>query len=434
MIYRLTKLFAPSTIVFSVLLSGCPGPSASKDANTAAMNSGGTGNKAEAKDSAAEKLAPEVAAAKKRIEEVGGVVKLAGGAITEIVIADGSKVTDEDADLFAKQTELQKLQLINCRMFNDELVAKLGTLQKLASLSLTNSVINDTSVEFIIKTFPALTELDLSSNTNMTSGALKIIAEQKNLKSLILVQNRFNEISTMRLKNLPELKTLDLRGNMEAGNMTMGVVGGLSKLTSFKHRSTAVSDDGLAKLTTAENLENLLIQDFIITGQSGQHLAALKKLKQLEIFRCQGFDSSGVLALKGMELDRLTLRDLPSVDDSAMEVLKELPKLKKLFLQELGSVSDEGLKSLAAIKTLELLDIWAIPTISDATVDVIATLPNLRELSIRGTAITDASVEKILAMPKLQSLTIKDNSSVSEAAIAKLSSKKWTKLDIGKKD
>ncbi|MFO0943505.1 MAG: hypothetical protein U0930_22445 [Pirellulales bacterium] len=429
---RLTKLFVPSTIVLSVALSGCPGPSASKpSAGNGAMKSGA---ESEENVAGAEKVSPEVAVAKKRFEEVGGVVKLAGGAISEIVIADGSKVTEADVDLFAKQTELQKLQLVNCRMFNDELVAKLDKLQKLTSLSLTNSVINDTSVEFIIKSFPNLTELDLSSNTNMTAGALKIIAEQKNLKSLVLVQNRFNEISTMRLKNLPELKTLDLRGNMEAGNMTMGVVGGLSKLTSFKHRSTAVSDDGLAKLITAENLENLLIQDFIITGQSGQHLAALKKLKQLEIFRCQGFDSSGVLALKGMELDRLTLRDLPSVDDSAMEVLKELPKLKKLFLQELGSVSDEGLKNLAALKTLELLDIWAIPTISDATVDVIATLPNLRELSIRGTAITDASVDKILAMPKLQSLTIKDNSSISETAITKLSSKKWTKLDTGKKD
>lgn len=429
--FRLTKLLVPSTIALSVALSGCPGPTATKTGSNGTASSAGA---AEEKDSGSEKLSPEVASAKKRIEEVGGVVKLAGGAISEIVISDGSKVTESDVELFAKQADLQKLQLINCRMLNDELVTKLDKLQKLSSLSLTNTVINDASVEFIIKTFPSLTDLDLSSNTNMTAGALKIIAEQKNLKSLLLVQNRFNEISTLRLKNLTELKTLDLRGNMEAGNMTMGVVGGLSKLTSFKHRSTAVSDDGLAKLTSAENLENLLIQDFIITGQSGQSLAALKKLKQLEIFRCQGFDSSGVLALKGMELDRLTLRDLPSVDDSAMEVLKELPKLKKLFLQELGSVSDEGLKNLAAVKTLELLDIWAIPTASDATVDVIATLPNLRELSIRGTAISDAAVDKILAMSKLQSLTIKDNSAVSEAAIAKLSSKKWTKLDIGKKD
>ena len=68
---------------------------------------------------------------------------------------------------------------------------------------------------------------------------------------------------------------------------------------------------------------------------------------------------------------------------------------------------------------------------TDATVEVIAKLPNLTDLSIRVTGVTDAAVDMILAMPKLQRLTFKDNGSVSDEALKKLTTKKWAKLDIG---
>jgi hypothetical protein len=218
---------------------------------------------------------------------------------------------------------------------------------------------------------------------------------------------------------------------MEAGDLALDVVADLPKLTAFKHRSTAVSDSGLESLARNQTLESLLIQDFVITDQSGPHRAKLGKLSQLEIFRCQGFGSDGVLALKGLGLTRLTLRDLPNVDDRAMEVFDDLPKLRRLYLHELASVGDSGLAHLAGLKSLELLDIWSVPQMTDATVDVIVTLPNLKELSLRATGVTDAAVDKLLAMPSLQSLTFKENGSVTDDGLKKLSTKKWAKLDLG---
>jgi Leucine-rich repeat (LRR) protein len=304
-------------------------------------------------------------------------------------------------------------------------------LKQLTTIAITNSIISDATVEAIVKSFPNLTDLDLSSNTNMSNAVLKFIVELQKLQRLTLVQNRFNEINTRQLAKLTELRALDLRGNMEAGDMTLQVVSKLPKLTAFKHRSNAASDNGMEYLSNAGALDSLLIQDFAITGQSGMHIAKLKKLTQLEIFRCQGFSSDGVLALKGLPLQRLTLRDLPNVDDQAMDLLTDLPKLKRLYLHELDSLSDEGLKTLASLQSLELLDIWSISRMTDATVDVIAALPNLKELGIRSTSITDASIDKLLALPKLQSLTLKDNASVTADGIAKLSTRKWTKLDTG---
>jgi Leucine-rich repeat (LRR) protein len=310
------------------------------------------------------------------------------------------------------------------------MTSQLSGLENLTTLALTNSVIGDPTVEMIAQSFPRLIELDLSSNTNMTNSVMKVISEMTQLERLTLVQNRFNDIGTLHLEKLQNLRALDLRGNMEAGDLTMEVVGELPKLASLRHRSTTVSDFGMEMLAQNKTLRSLLIQDFAITGQSGQHLAQLEGLTQLEIFRCQGFSSEGVLALKGMPLTRLTLRDLPMVDDRAMEVFTDMPQLARLYLHELASVGDGGLKHLGQLQSLELLDIWTLPQMTDATVDVIATLPNLKELSIRTTGVTDATVDKLLGMPGLRSLTLKDNAQVTEAGLKKLSGRDWAKLEL----
>ena len=298
-----------------------------------------------------------------RLDALGGVANYApkdGPVLKDIAIKDGSALTADDLALFGKLSDLEKLQILNCRSLNDEMAAKLTALSKLKALALTNTVINDSTVELIVKSLPALTDLDLSSNTNLTSGVLKTICELTKLQKLSLVQNRFNDISAQRLESLAELRSLDLRGNMEAGDMALEVVGKLPKLSAFKHRSTAVTDSGLESLNANQSIESLLLQDFVITDQSGQHLAKLSKLSQLEVFRCQGFGTEGVLALKGMGLSRLTLRDLPNIDDRAFEVFDDLPKLRRLYLHELTSISDSGLKHLENLKSLELLDIWKI--------------------------------------------------------------------------
>lgn len=371
-----------------------------------------------------------------------------GDLLTEIVVKDGSTLSPENIALFGKLTDLEVLEIYNYRDLNDEMAAGLAGLKNLTSLALTNSTIGDPTVEMIAASFPNLTALDLSSNVNMTNGALKVICQLAKLQRLLLVQNRFNDLGTGYLENLKELRVLDLRGNMEASDMTLEVVGTLPKLAAFKHRSTAVTDYGIEclvfknrnnavteeemqRLTPNTTLKALLVQDFIITGQAGQSLARLPNLQELEIFRCQQFGSEGVVALKGMKLSRFTLRDLPMVDDQAMEVFTELPELKRLYLHELESLSDTGLENLKSLQSLELLDIWAVPQMTDAAVEAVAVLPNLKELSIRTTGVTDAAVDKLLAMPKLESLTFKDNASVTEEGLKKLASKKWKKLDTG---
>ncbi len=432
-----------------LILSGCPqpvrqGPSADtasalgnadagKTAGGAADGKGGSAA-ADSAAPAATAAAEDVAAARELLGQLGAKAKYepkSGPLLREIAIQDGASLSPDAIALFGRLTDLEKLQIFNYRELNDEMAAKLAPLKRLSALALTNSVINDATGDLIVKSFPDLVELDLSSNTNMSSGVLKQISQLAKLQRLTLVQNQFNDIGAQQLPKLANLRSLDLRGNMEAGDMTMEVVGALPKLSALKHRSTAVTDFGLEKLCESKTLDSLLLQDFIITDQGGAHLAKLPKLSQLEIFRCQGFGSEGVLALKGLGLTRLTLRDLPNVDDRALEVLAELPKLRRLYLHELSSVGDNGLAQLAKADALELLDIWSVPQMTDASIAVIAKLANLKELSIRSTGISDASIDLLLGMSQLQSLTLKENGSVTEAGLKRLAERKWTKLDVG---
>ncbi len=424
-----------------VCLAGCPAPQG--DGGSAGPGAGSGGGTVADRGTSQEPAPParagtasaeDVAAAKSLLDGLGANAKYAvspAGALTEIVIQDGSVLAAENIALFGKLADLEKLQVYNFRDLNDEMASQLAGLKNLTTLALTNSVINEPTVEMIAKSFPKLTDLDLSSNTNLANSALKVICGIKDLQRLTLVQNAFNDLGTSHLSKLQNLRSLDLRGNMDAGDMTMEVIATLPKLVSLKHRSSAVGDFGMEYLAASKTLDSLLMQDFVVTGQAGQHIAKLEKLTQLEVFRCQGFSSDGVLALKGMKLSRLTLRDLPAIDDSAMDVFTDLPELKRLYLHELASVGDSGLANLAALKSLELLDIWTVPQMTDATVEVIAALPNIKELSIRTTDVTDAAVDKLLAMPNLQTLTFKENGNVTAEGLEKLAGKKWAKLDIG---
>lgn len=381
--------------------------------------------------------AADEAAVIERLGAVGAKTSFAAGgagSLEEIVIADGSQLTADDIAAIGRLPAVRKLQIHNCRTLDDAAVASLTGLTHIDTLALTNSSLTDAAVETISTAFPALVDLDLSSNANMTGAALKWISALPKLERLGLLQNRFNDLYTRRLAKLQALEVLDLRGNMEAGDMTLDVLGKLPKLRALKHRSTAITDDGIERLAASGSLEALLLQDFAITDAAGPALARIGTLESLEIFRCQGFGSDGVRSLAPLKkLGRLTLRDLPEVGDAGLAVLADLPALERLTLHELASVGDDGLGHLAAVKGLEALDIWSLPKMTDATIDVIATLPALKELSIRETGVTDAGLAKLAALPGLESLTFKDNGPISPATREKLAARKWKKLNLGTK-
>ena len=338
----------------------------------------------------------------------------------------------EDVELIAKLEGLEILSFTNCRAFNDEYTRALLPLKdSLTFLKIGNSKITNDSAEILVE-FQKLTELNLEKNASIKDAACKFFAKLEKLEKLNLIYTGITETGLMPISKLPNLQSLDIRGCTIIANGGMKSVAKIKTLKSFQHYSSSVSDDGLEALTAAENIESLFLQDFRLTDAAGQSLKKFKKLNSLILFRCGEFGSQGLLELKGMSLNRLTLRGLPNLGNDGFEVFREMPSLKRLYLTELDAVSDAAFVPLAELKNLEVLEVEIIG-ITDEALKSIAKLQNLRELKLRSVGITDAGLDEILKLPKLTSLQLLDNGRIDdEAAKEKFAAKKYKTLNIGK--
>ena len=365
-------------------------------------------------------LSPEVQRAVDQIREFNGQFTLTPeNTIRTITIANGSRLTPEAFDLFAQQEDLVLLHVADYRELNDAAVAKLTDLSNLRTLRLINGGITDAAIKTIADSFPDLVELDIASNSLLTDAATREIARLQQLEILSLLFCDFSEFAVFNLTALPRLRVLDIRGNFRIGDVGMEALGMIPTLRNLRHRSETVTDAGIRALMGARMLDHLEIQDMQITGQAGQYIRQMERVNSLIIFRQPNFDSSGVLALAGMRLNRLTLRGVP-IDDSAMEAFEELATLRRLFLQELSSVTDAGMANLAHLEILSELEIWDMPRVTDETMKVVAGLENLRMLTLRETNFTDAGVELLLAMPNLERITLLGNAHISDEMVQRL--------------
>ncbi|MDR1485753.1 MAG: hypothetical protein LBT09_13145 [Planctomycetaceae bacterium] len=365
------------------------------------------------------------------IGKIGGKYELLPSGDLKSISISGDEITAGMFDVFAKQSELTEIKITNFQNFNNEILQKLTALKKITNLTIANSAVTDSLVAVIVDSFPLLRVLDLSRNTSLTDDSVIKISQLRDLEVLILVYCSISESRLSEFLKLTKLRALDIRGNLSIGNTGLGILTGLPALRSLKHSSPAVDDDGIKALAAAKNLDTLDIQDFAISDASGAEFKNIPKLSNLILYRCTNFGSAGILALQGKPLKRLTLRDIPGIDDASLEAFRELSTLKRLYLQELSFVSDDGLRNLIYLKELETLEIRNMPIISDKTIEPITRLSNLKTLAIIGTQITDKSIDLLLSLPKLKELTLKNNTAITEEAKTKLrKSKKFSVLNI----
>lgn len=425
-----------ATLAAILCLTGCPkqqGPSDGGDGKlgdekTVSPTPGPVAN-------STKKVLPATEEAKATVELVTGLsgkYELTPTGTVRAITLNSSELTEDTFKLIGKQPDLQNLEIYNFRELNDASVEHLTNLKNLKTLALTNSGITNAGVKKIVSAFPNLTSLNLSSNTLLSDEAMKEIIKLQDLEQLIVNYCDFSEFGVMGLTKLPKLQELDIRANMRVGNVGMSFVAKIPQLKKLSHRSPAVDDSGIESLTAAKGLTTLMLQDCNNTDEAGALLRQFESMTYLNLFRCGEFGSTGLLDLKGMKLERLDLRGLPSVNDTGMEIFRDMTTLKRLCLTELESVTDTGFINLVPLKDLELLLVSDIE-ITDTAVETIAKLPNLKDLTIISTKITDASIEKFLAMPKLQRLTLTDNAAVTDAGKEKLKeSKKFQTLNLGK--
>ncbi|MGL6195403.1 MAG: hypothetical protein ACRC2T_11340 [Thermoguttaceae bacterium] len=370
-------------------------------------------------------------------EERNTFVLTPSGALTEISINTPS-LTIDDVKLIAKLSDLEKLSFTDCRNsndetmnFTDEFTIALAPLQehgKLKTLKIGNCPITNDSAETIAG-FNSLVDLNLERSPQFGDAGVRKFVNMDKLERLNLIYTGLTETGMMSVRKIPNLKVLDIRGCTVIANTGMNSVAKMPNLRTFQHRSGAVTDDGVEKLTACTNIDSLFLQDFDLTDKAGESLSKFEKLASLQLFRCGGIGSKGLLELKGKPLNRLTLRGLDNFTDEGLALFKDLPKLKRLYLIELSAVTDEGIANLADLAgTLEVLEINNLPKFTDESLKTIAQLKNLKELKIALSAITDKELKLLVDLPKLESLQLIDNGSVDEKVAREIFANKKLKV------
>ncbi|MEM9943222.1 MAG: hypothetical protein AAF939_16785 [Planctomycetota bacterium] len=283
------------------------------------------------------------------------------------LILDGTKVTSETFDSLSKLKNLAYLD-IERSVIDGESIGKLKDLPKLTFLQLFKATISEDAMEALSE-FPALEQIRCAQ-TRVGDDELQHLSGLKTLKAIDLSDcNRVSTLGLEALTECPNLVFLKVWGK-SIGDRSMDVVAKMKSLKVLGLNDTAVTDEGIAKLSDLD-------------------------LTEVHLFRTQ-------------------------VGDQGLEVLCSMPNIVHLNLRD-TRVSDEGLKQLVALSKLKKLDLSECnsPGVTDASGATFAQLDSLASLNLWSTKFSDDGVESLSGLSNLTWLNL-DNTKISDSALKTL--------------
>jgi hypothetical protein len=178
------------------------------------------------------------------------------------------------------------------------------------------------------------------------------------------------------------------------------------------------NDDGLARLSELDCLEELLLDGTYVSDAGLRHLAGMNRLRKLSLFAAYGVTGRGLGHLSSLSLEELDLGDT-DVHDQYSPALGQLWQLRRLSLVH-TQVGDEGLANLAGLANLEYLNLSGTKVTSDG-LRHLASATNLKELFLAGTKIDDGGITHVSVLPQLRVLSLA-GTKVSDQCLELLSS------------
>lgn len=394
------RLLCTLAILPSLALLGCPGPSPSSSTKPAAVDQ-------EKPTTAKPVVSPDDVS---QLEELGAKVE-----------------TDSDGKIVSVNT-------VAAPGFGDEQLATLTKFDRLTLLSLENSVVTDEGLT-AIKEIPTLKTLNLRKCAQLTDAGIEHVAELPKLERLILLYNKdglTNECMTSIAK-ISTLRALDIRGCVQIKDDGLLAMAPLKNLVDFKHRGFNVTNDGLAVFGELPQLRVLMMQDAANVDDGGmKYLEGLDSLISLDMTGTL-VEDPGLAALAGKKLEDLRLRNT-LVEGTGLDQLESsYETLTYLDLNE-SFASDEGLAKVAPFKNLETLLVWQTAVTNDG-LDVLRELPKLKKLTLKALGdVTDAGMEHVAQVTTLADLDLSE-SGVTNEGLAKLHGlKNLTTLNVANTD
>jgi Leucine-rich repeat (LRR) protein len=223
---------------------------------------------------------------------LGGKVSVRNDHIAGMTLA-GTRVVGPEFAAIVALPQLEELNLDNCQVRDEDLLALAGRQSGVRRLSLKYADLTDKGLSGL-DGFPKLTHLDLAG-VDVGNNGLTAIAALTQLEDVNLSYGRFDDSGMQALAALKHLRRLNLM-QTKLGDRAMDAVAGLSRLESLDLSYTSVGDAGLAKLRALTALAELRLDHAEVTDASLKMLADFHSLRKIDLYHTLVTDQ-GVKAL-----------------------------------------------------------------------------------------------------------------------------------------
>lgn len=230
------------------------------------------------------------------------------------------------------------------------------------------------------------------ARTKVTDADLRHLKQLPDLKILDLSQTGISESGLLHLNSLPNLIALDLE-NTSVSDAALERIPDLTRLEVLRLGGTLIGDDGLRHLASLNLLKELSLSHTAITNRALVVVGRCADLEQLELEQTN-VDDDGLSQLIGLaKLQVLNLTGCVHVSNRGVGFLAQCRGLQKLYLGR-TSIDDKGISSLQALTSLKQL--WLDhTTVSASSLRDLGLLSSLEWLSLVGTRFSPADVNRL---------------------------------------
>lgn len=254
-------------------------------------------------------------------------------------------------------TEIRYL-LVRHAPIDDAGLESLRQLRHLEFLNLENTRVRGEGLRHLVQN--SNLRILILSRTDLEDPGMAYLSAFPHLKKLWVSNTRITDAGLAPVGNLGELEELGLFG-AEIGGPGVETLTSLKQLKRLYCSSTQITDDCLQYIGELEGLEVLDMMDNPVTDNGLLHLRRLKSLKELRIGNeyagrtgTPSDSQKGTELLEHLSSLEILIAENCDFDDSALERVKHLPKLKTLQING-TKVTSKGVEDACKSLALERL-------------------------------------------------------------------------------
>jgi Leucine-rich repeat (LRR) protein len=202
-----------------------------------------------------------------------------------------TRITDIGFEHLRKLERVQTVNLYFAEQIGDGALAAMKNWKQLRELSLHGTKVTDAGLTQLAN-HAALESLDIGYAL-ITDGGFDALTTLPNLKSLAIGGNKISDVGLNLLRQIPTLTALDVSGaqrtdsGLWSASMTdvsLDVIGSLTRLEQLNVRGTKISDAGMGKLAGLTNLQSFNAAETQLSAKGLAVLAKFPKLRELNLW------------------------------------------------------------------------------------------------------------------------------------------------------